>query len=140
MNHWICWIQDIKIVLGWPSNLGPWTRDHCFCQFWKLAFRSVSECEIFAHGGQLRILLDRERVDRIPTWNMPKNTCMTHQNPILMHSFHSIPRVGIQQVSLKACRRWDSSCHRMMVMARIDEPSTLLDSGHRDSARGGHLL
>ena len=31
-------------------------------------------------------------------------------------------------------------CDRMMVVARIDEPSTPLDSRHRDSARGGPLL
>ena len=71
----------------------------------------------------------------IPTWNITKHTCMAHRNPILMHGFHSIPRVGIQHVSLKAYRRWDSTCHRMMIVARINEPSDLLDLGHRDSAR-----
>ena len=45
----------------------PWRRDHYFGQFWKLGFFSVSECEIFAHGGQIRILLDREGVASIPT-------------------------------------------------------------------------
>ena len=50
-----------------PSNLGLWTMDHFFCQFLKLGFFLVSECEIFAHGGQIRILLDHEGVDRIPT-------------------------------------------------------------------------
>ena len=67
MNHWLCWIQNIEIVLGWPSNLVPWIRDHSFGQFWKLGFFLVSECEIFAHGGQIRILLDREGVARVPT-------------------------------------------------------------------------
>ena len=47
--------------------LGPWTRDHCFCQFWKLVFSLVSECEIFAHRGQIRILLDHEGVASVPT-------------------------------------------------------------------------
>ena len=45
----------------------PWIRDHVFGQFWKLGFRLVSECEIFSHGGQIRILLDREGVASIPT-------------------------------------------------------------------------
>ena len=61
------WFQDIGIVLGCPSNLVPWRRDHYFGQFWKLGFCSVSECEIFAHGGQIHILLDREGVASIPT-------------------------------------------------------------------------
>ena len=52
-----------------------------------------------------------------------------------MHSFHSMPRLVIQQVPLKACRRWDSTFHRLMTIARIDEPLAPLDSGHRDSAR-----
>ena len=60
---------------------------------------------------------------------------MTHCNPILMHGWNSMSRVRIQQVSLKACRRWDSMCHRMMTVARIDKPSDLLDSRHRDSSR-----
>ena len=75
-----------------------------------------------------------------PTWNLPKHACMTHQNLIFMHSFHSMPRVWIQQVSLKACNRWASMCHIMMIVARIDEPSTPMDLGHWDSARGGPLL
>ena len=45
----------------------PWIRDHFFGQFWKVAFCSVSECEIFAHGGQIRILLDHEGVASVPT-------------------------------------------------------------------------
>ena len=65
---------------------------------------------------------------------------MTHRKPILMHDLHSMARVVIQQVSLKACRRWDSTCHRIMIVARIDKPSTSLDSGHRDSARDGPLV
>ena len=76
----------------------------------------------------------------VPTWNLPKYTYTTHQKPFLIHGFHSVPRLGIQQVSLKACRRWDSMCDIMMVVARIDEPSALLDSGHRDSAMGGPLI
>ena len=114
----------------------PWTRDHAFGQFWKLGFCLVSECEIFAHGGQLHILLDHECVASVPTCNMPKHACMTYQKPILMHDFHSMPQVGIQQVFLKAYRRWASACHRMMVMDRIDKPYNPLDSGHWDSARG----
>ena len=61
------WIHDIEIVLRRPSNLVPWIIDHFFAQFWKLGFCLVSECEIFAHGGQIRILLDREGVASIPT-------------------------------------------------------------------------
>ena len=76
--------------------MGPWTRDHFFGQFWKLGFFLVSECEIFAHGGQIRILLNRECVASIPTWNLPKHACATHWKPFLMHSFHSMPRVRIQ--------------------------------------------
>ena len=53
--------------VGWPSNLVPWIRDHFFGQFWKLGFCSVSDCEIFAHWGQIFILLDHEGVDSIPT-------------------------------------------------------------------------
>ena len=120
--------------------MGPWTRDHFLGQFWKLGFFSVRGCEIFSHMGKLCKLLDRECVVSVPTWNLPKHACMSHHNPILMHGFHSMPRVGIQQVSLKACRRWDSACHRMMTMDPINEPSTPLDSGHWDSARGGPLL
>ena len=77
MNHWLHWIQDIGIVLRWPSNLGPWTRDHFFDQFLKLGFFSVSECEIFAHGGQLHIFLDCEHVGIIIKWNMHKHAYMT---------------------------------------------------------------
>ena len=91
MNHRLRWIQYIGIVLEWTSTLGPWTRDHFFCQFWKLGFFLVSECEVFAHGGQHRIFLNHEHVATIPTCNMPKHTCMTHRNPILMHSFYSMP-------------------------------------------------
>ena len=61
------WISDIGIVIVRPSNLVAWIRDHCFGQFWKLGFCSISECEIFAHGGQIRILLDREGVPSVPT-------------------------------------------------------------------------
>ena len=118
----------------------PRTRDHFFGQFWKLGFFSLRECQIFAHGGQLRILLDRECVASVPTWNMPKISCTTYQKPILMDIFHSMPRVGIQQVSLKACRRWDSTFHRMMTVTQIDGILDLLDSRHQDSARGGPLL
>ena len=127
-------------MLGRPYNLVPWIRDHLFGQFWKLGFCSVSECEIFAHGGQICIFINRECVARVPTWNMPKHACMTYQNIVLLHSFYSMPRVGIQQVSLKACRRWDSMCDKIMVIARIENPLTPLDSEHRDSARGGPLL
>ena len=67
MNRQLRWIQDIGIVLEWPSNLGPWKRDHCLGQFWKLGFCSVSECEIFVHGGQILILLNREGVARVST-------------------------------------------------------------------------
>ena len=51
-----------------------------------------------------------------------------------------MPRVVIQQVSLKAYRRWASTCHRMMTIAQIDEPLTLLDLGHQDSAKGVPLI
>ena len=98
---------------------------------------------MFAHGGQLcifLIFLNREHVASVPTWTLPKHACMTHRNLVLMHSFHSMPRLGIQQVSLKACRRWDSTCDRMMFVARIDELSNLLDLRHRDSVMGGPLL
>ena len=46
-----------------------------------------------------------------------------------------MPWVGIQQVSLKACRRWELMFHRLMTIARIDEPSAPLDLVHHDSAR-----
>ena len=120
--------------------MGPWTRDHFFGQFWKVGFCSVRECEIFAHGGQLDILLDHECVARIPTWNMSKQNCMTYRNPVLMHGFHCMPRLGIQHVSLKACRRWHSTRHKIMTIARIDEPSAPLDSRHRDSATRGLVI
>ena len=45
----------------------PWIRDHFFDQFLKLGFFSVSECEIFAHGGQIHIFLDCEGVASVPT-------------------------------------------------------------------------
>ena len=140
MNHWIRWFQDIEIVLGWPSNLLPWRRDHYFGQFWKLGFCSVSECEIFAHGGKIHILLDLECVDSIPTWKMPKDTHITYRNPVLLHGFQSMPRVGIQQVSQKPCRRLDSMCHKMIAVARINKPLTPLDSGHQDNSWRGPLL
>ena len=111
--------------------------DHFVGQFWKLGFCSVSECPIFAHRGQLWKFLDCEHVASIPTWNLPKHACTNHQNPFLMHGFHSMPWLGIQQVSLKACRRWDSMFHRLMNIARINKPSASLDSVHRDSARVG---
>ena len=38
-------------------------------------------------------------------------------------------------MSLKACGRWDSTFHRLMTVAQIDEPPAPLDSIHRDSAR-----
>ena len=135
MNCQIRWIYYIGIVLWWPYNLGPWTRYHFFSQFWKLGFCSLSECPISTHKGWLCKLLNREHVASVTTWNLPKHACMTHRKPFLMHSFHSMPRLGIQQVSLKACRRWDSMFHRLMTVARIDEPSAPLDSVHRNSAR-----
>ena len=88
---------------------------------------SVTKCPIFAHRGQLCKFIDRECVAIVPTWNLPKHACMTHRNPFLMHGFHSMPRLGIQQVSLKAYRRWDSTYHRMMTVDQVKEPSTLLD-------------
>ena len=70
----------------------------------------------------------------------PRNTCLNTlarptRSPFFMHDFHSMPRVGIQQVPLKSYRRWDSTCDRMMAIGRIDEPLAPLDSQHRDSAR-----
>ena len=67
-----------------------------FGQFWKLGFCSVSECEFFAHGGQILILLDLEHVDSVTIIKIPTNACMTYHNPVLMHDFHSMPQVGIQ--------------------------------------------
>ena len=52
-----------------------------FGQFWKLGFCLVSECEIYAHGGQLRILLDREYVASVSTWNMPKILAIPTESP-----------------------------------------------------------
>ena len=118
-----------------PSTLVPLTRDPVLGQFWKLGFCSIRECEIFAHREQICKFLNHEHVASIPTWNLPKHTCTTHWNPFLMHGFHSMPRLGIQWVSLKACGRWDSMFHRLMTIARIDELSAPLDSVHRDSAR-----
>ena len=135
MNCQLRWIKDIKIVLGWPYNMLPLRRDHYFGQFWKLGFCSVSECPISAHMGWLCKFLDHEHVASVPTWNLPKHACMTHWKPFLMHGFHSMPQLGIQQVSLKACGRWDSMFHRLMTVARINEPLALLDLVHRDSAR-----
>ena len=57
-----------------------------------------------------------------------------------MHGFHSMPQVRVQQVSLKACRRWDSTCDKMMVISHINELSNLLDLGNIYSYRGGPLL
>ena len=51
-DPWIGCNQDIRIMLGWPSTLGPRTRDHFFSQFWKLGFFWVSECENFSHRGE----------------------------------------------------------------------------------------
>ena len=135
MNRRLYWIQDIGIVLRWPSNLGPWTRDHFFGQFWKLGFCSVSECLISAHRGRICKLLDCEHVSRIPTCNLPKHACMNHHKSFLMHGFHSMPRLGIQQVSLKSCRRWDSTCDGVMVFSLIDELFNSVDLGHWDSAK-----
>ena len=122
-------------MLGWWSTLGPWTRDHVLGQFWKLGFFLVRECGFFSHRGQIFKFIDQELMASIPTWKWLKITCMTHQNPFLMHDFHSMPRVGIQQVSLKSCSKWDSTCHRIMTVAWIDELSALLDLGHLYSAR-----
>ena len=118
-NHRLCWIHDIGIVLRCPSPLVPWKRDIVLGQFWKLGFCSVRECEILAHRGQIWKFLDHEHVARITKWNLPKISCMTHRNPFLMHGWNFMPRVGIQEVSLKVCRSWDSTCIRMMSMAHI---------------------
>ena len=49
----------------------PWIRDHFFGQFWKLGFCLVSECEIFAHGGQIAYL------SIVKVWlAFPHNTCL----------------------------------------------------------------
>ena len=145
----VAWIDKPSTLLDlghWDSaRSGPllWVHGQgiiFFGQFWKLGFCSVSECPISAHMGRLCKFLDREHMDSIPTCIMPNHSCMTHRNPVLMHSFHSMPQVGIQQVSLKVCRRWDSTCDKMMVAAWIDKLLTPLDSGHQDSSRGGPLL
>ena len=55
-------------MLGWPSNLAPWRRDHYFrVNFGNLGFLlDISECEIFAHRGQIRMYyLDREGVAEV---------------------------------------------------------------------------
>ena len=39
---------------------------HLFGQFWKLGFCSVSECEIFAHKGQLCKFIECEHVAIVP--------------------------------------------------------------------------
>ena len=57
-----------------------------------------------------------------------------------MHGFHSMPQLGIQRVSLKAYRRWDSTYDKMMSIALIDKPLTPFDVGHRDSATGGPII
>ena len=134
-NRQLHWISNIEIVLGWPSNLLPWRIDHYFGQFWKLGFFLVSECPISIHMGWLCKFLDHECVAIVPTWNLPKHACTTHRKAFLMHNFHSMPWVGIQRVSLKVWRRWDSTCHRIMNVSWIDEPSAPLDSGHQDSSR-----
>ena len=76
----------------------------------------------------------------INTWNLPKHYWMTHHNPFFMDGLNSMPKVGIQEVSLKACKRQDSMCHRIMVMAQVEKMSTPLDLGHWDSAKGGPIL
>ena len=65
---------------------------------------------------------------------------MNHRNHILMHGFHYLPQVGIQQVFVKSCRKWDSKFHRMMTMDQINEPSNPLDLGDINSVRGGPIL
>ena len=77
---------------------------------------------------------------RAPTWNMAKHTYMNPQNPVFLHSWNSMPPVAIQQVSLKACRRLDSTFHTMMFVDWINELSNPLDSGHLNSAMGVPLL
>ena len=139
-NCWFRWIQDIGIVLRVSLSSGSMDKGSCF--------RSNLETRVFLSKwiwnfstyGHLCKFLDHDLVASIPTWNLPKHSWMTHQNPVLMHDWNSMPRVGIQHVCMKAFRRWDSKCHRMMIVARIDEPSTLLGLGHRDSARGFPLL
>ena len=67
MNRRLCWIQDIGIVLGVALYSGSMYKSPVLGQFGKLVFCLVSECPFFAHRGQIRILLDREGVARIPT-------------------------------------------------------------------------
>ena len=38
-------------------------------------------------------------------------------------------------MSLKACRRWDSTCDGVMVFSLIDELFNSVDLGHWDSAK-----
>ena len=139
----VAWIDELSTSLysGHQDSArvglysGSMDKGSYFCKFWKLGFCLVSECEIFAHRGQLCKFLDHECVASVPTWNLPKHACMTHQKPILVHVFHYMPLVGIQWVSLKACRRWDSTFHRLMTIAPINELSAPLDSVHCNSAR-----
>ena len=136
----------MAIVPRWnlPKHACMTHRNHVFMHGFhsmpQLGFCSVRECPIFAHRVQLYKFLDCECVSSVPTWNLPQNTCTTHRKPILMHDFHSMPWVGIQEVSLKACRSWNSKCDKMIFVARIKESSTPLDSGHWDSARRVPLL
>ena len=120
--------------------MGPWTRNIVLGQFWKLGFCLVQECENFAHRGQLCKFLDYENVAIVTIRYLLKHACMTHQNAILMHGFNSMPHVWVQQVSSKSCRRWASTCHKMMNVDWIDKPLTPLDFVHRDSAMSGPLL
>ena len=46
--------------------------------------------------GQICKFLDHECVASVPTWNLPKHACMTVWNPVLMHGWNYMPRVGIQ--------------------------------------------
>ena len=124
MNRQLCWIQDIGIVLGVALSFGTMDKGS--------RFRSILETrvllsKILAHRGQICKFLDGQLVASVPTWKLPKHTFMTHKNLVLMHGFHSMAQVGIQQLSLKAYRRWDSTCHRIMVMDRIDEPFNMWD-------------
>ena len=82
--------------------MGPWTRDPDLGQLWKLGFCLESGCEIFAHRGHIFKFLDCEHVASVPTWNLPKHTCMKHWNPVLMHGFDFVCWVVFQHVSLRA--------------------------------------
>ena len=132
----VAWIDEpLDPLDSWYmrlSNQVPWTMDHVFGQFWELGFCWVRECQFISHRVQICKFLGRECVASIPTWILPKHAFMTHWKPFLMHGFHSMPQLGIQRVSLKA---WDSTFHRLMTVAWIDEPLAILDSVHRDSAR-----